>query len=471
MIDLSKINWHYVHTRQRSLWYVHVVFRSFAIQSVKMENIKYWMRHVGAIDNKVVFSKKDWQEMQNRLWNYLKKSPNFLYQQLSHCYKEHKQLIIFLKGVYKIKNYSSYSNKQLSRLIKDFISRMTNFAAYALLPLYVEDKITDEIIKQVNNDELSTILSPVKNSRELDEKISLLKISIKFKNNQNIEKDLEKHIFNYSWLKDTGYYGDYYNGSYYLNRIKRQAKLDPEKSLSKAQNEKNKQKERFNKILGKYKNKKSLIYLIKTINESIYFRSFRSEEFYRSGIYLMNLLKEISKRINIKNYKEIFNFTVFEVISLLEENKKVDQSLLKRRKESFIYITNFSQSTIYEGKESKKIAKKIKFYTINNKIIKGQTAYKGKASGSAVIVNGPDDFKKVKTGNILVASSTQPNYLPVLKKVKAVITEEGGVLSHASIISRELKIPTIIGVKAVTKILKDGDLVEVDAERGIVRKI
>jgi len=66
MIDLSKINWHYVHTRQRSLWYVHVVFRSFAIQSVKMENIKYWMRHVGAIDNKVVFSKKDWQEMQNR---------------------------------------------------------------------------------------------------------------------------------------------------------------------------------------------------------------------------------------------------------------------------------------------------------------------------------------------------------------------------------------------------------------------
>jgi phosphohistidine swiveling domain-containing protein len=74
-------------------------------------------------------------------------------------------------------------------------------------------------------------------------------------------------------------------------------------------------------------------------------------------------------------------------------------------------------------------------------------------------------------GDILVTPSTTPDYVPVLKKVSAIITNEGGVLCHAAIISRELRIPCIIGTNNATKILQSGQMVQVDAEQGIVRVI
>jgi phosphoenolpyruvate synthase/pyruvate phosphate dikinase len=66
-------------------------------------------------------------------------------------------------------------------------------------------------------------------------------------------------------------------------------------------------------------------------------------------------------------------------------------------------------------------------------------------------------------GNILVCPMTLPDYVPAMKKARAIITNEGGITCHAAIISRELKIPCIVGTKIATQVLKDGDRVEVDA--------
>jgi len=64
---------------------------------------------------------------------------------------------------------------------------------------------------------------------------------------------------------------------------------------------------------------------------------------------------------------------------------------------------------------------------------------------------------------------TDPRYVFAMKKAGAIVTDEGGITCHAAIVARELKKPCIIGTKIATKVLKGGDLVEVDAERGIVR--
>ena len=66
---------------------------------------------------------------------------------------------------------------------------------------------------------------------------------------------------------------------------------------------------------------------------------------------------------------------------------------------------------------------------------------------------------------------TRPEFVPLLKQASAIITDEGGITSHAAIVSRELKIPCIIGTKVATKVLKDGDKVEVNANHGVVRII
>lgn len=82
-----------------------------------------------------------------------------------------------------------------------------------------------------------------------------------------------------------------------------------------------------------------------------------------------------------------------------------------------------------------------------------------------------EDIKKFKKRDILISEATNPNLVPAIKKAAAIITDEGGITCHAAIVSRELKIPCIIGTKIVTKVLRDGDRVEVDATAGIVRKI
>jgi pyruvate,water dikinase len=80
-------------------------------------------------------------------------------------------------------------------------------------------------------------------------------------------------------------------------------------------------------------------------------------------------------------------------------------------------------------------------------------------------------MKKMKKGDILISPATNPNLMPAISKAGAMVTDEGGITSHAAIVSRELKIPCIIGTKIATQVLKDGDLVEVDANKGIVRII
>ena len=83
----------------------------------------------------------------------------------------------------------------------------------------------------------------------------------------------------------------------------------------------------------------------------------------------------------------------------------------------------------------------------------------------------PAWVESIKKGDILVSPMTQPNFVSILSKAKGIITDEGGITCHAAIVARELKKPCIIGTGNATEILKDGDLVEVDAERGVVKII
>jgi len=105
------------------------------------------------------------------------------------------------------------------------------------------------------------------------------------------------------------------------------------------------------------------------------------------------------------------------------------------------------------------------------KEIKGNLAFTGKVKAKAQIILSDKDFDKFKDGSVLVTSMTRPEFVPLMKKASAVITDEGGITCHAAIISRELKKPCITGTKNATRILHDGDMVEVDADNGIVKII
>lgn len=66
---------------------------------------------------------------------------------------------------------------------------------------------------------------------------------------------------------------------------------------------------------------------------------------------------------------------------------------------------------------------------------------------------------------------TTPDFVPAMQRAAAIVTDEGGILCHAAIIAREMRKPCVIGTKIATRVFKDGDLIEVDADKGIVRKL
>jgi phosphoenolpyruvate synthase/pyruvate phosphate dikinase len=101
--------------------------------------------------------------------------------------------------------------------------------------------------------------------------------------------------------------------------------------------------------------------------------------------------------------------------------------------------------------------------------LSGQVACKGMVQGRITLVFGRKDLHKMREGDIIVSPSVTPDFMPALHKSKAIITNEGGIISHAAIISRELQKPCIIGTQIAAHVLHDGDLVEVDAYNGVVR--
>ncbi len=100
---------------------------------------------------------------------------------------------------------------------------------------------------------------------------------------------------------------------------------------------------------------------------------------------------------------------------------------------------------------------------------RGLTACLGKATGKVKVLTSAKEIHKIEAGDILVAVMTRPDYVPAMRKAAAIVTDEGGITSHAAIVSRELKIPCIIGTKIATQVLADGDLVEVNANHGVVK--
>src|SRR3989338_1642614 len=103
--------------------------------------------------------------------------------------------------------------------------------------------------------------------------------------------------------------------------------------------------------------------------------------------------------------------------------------------------------------------------------VRGSVACRGIARGKVRLLIRNEDAKRFHEGEILVAPETTPDFVPAFKKARAVVTDRGGITSHAAVVSREFNIPCIIGTSIATQVFKDGDLVEVDAEKGIVRKI
>ena len=103
-------------------------------------------------------------------------------------------------------------------------------------------------------------------------------------------------------------------------------------------------------------------------------------------------------------------------------------------------------------------------------VLKGLPASPGYASGTVKVIRDISELSKVQKGDVLVTTMTTPDMVPAMERAAAIVTDEGGMTCHAAIVSRELGIPAVVGTEKATEVLKDGDVVTVDAYKGLVYK-
>ncbi len=174
----------------------------------------------------------------------------------------------------------------------------------------------------------------------------------------------------------------------------------------------------------------------------------------------------------VTNYAQelILAMTKDEIELYLEKGKLPSKSSLEERFKAAAIVFESGKYQVLTGKDVLELENQIEAKLLQNSQIKGSTAYPGKVVGKVRIIMKADQEKEFNPGDILVSGMTRPEFQHLFEKAGAVVTNAGGILCHAAIVAREMKKPCIVGTEIATKVLKDGDMIEVDADNGIVRK-
>ena len=273
---------------------------------------------------------------------------------------------------------------------------------------------------------------------------------------------------------------DYYQYSYayvqHLSKeqLKREIKeflqhpQEAEKECTQLQSYAKIQKQNINQILQKYKLAQNPLFFFQQLT---YWREHRK----KANLMGVHIWHRILEALEVKTGipKRQLEYLNHDEISLLIEGKMSGKVLKERYEKGIMIHVTRKGYTLFVGKDA--IAKKQecekKMMVDHSEELKGQIACKGIVRGRVRIIAAREDFAKFKEGEVLVAGMTRPEHVPLMKKAVAIITNEGGVTCHAAIVSRELGKPCIIGTKVATEVLRNGEMVEVDAEKGKIRKV
>ena len=411
---------------------------------------------------------KELEKLKKLLINKLETDLNSIWSMCRNWKNDCDGLIQSAGNLKKI-NYSKYSDKELIDLIERVIKKFRRSASYiylsTVLDKYFQDWLNKIINKKIKDtqkriDYFQVLCSPTKSTKLLEAKNDLRKIAeiIKKKDSKKAEDLIKKYTLKFRWLGyDTGIGKD-------LTIEETKSKISSILKQNISEDKNNNHAEIVNKLnLGNADKK-----LLNLMSELIYLRTYRAESNMIAGSDTRPLIEELARRFNT-SYENLTQLTLGEIKNSIS-SKKIDLAEIEKRKNKYGMLMINGKNKIYSGDDVDKIEEKTE---VPEDIaeLKGLVANHGNAQGRVKIVLNNSDFKKVKLGDVLVTKMTNPHFIVVLEKCSGIVTDIGGITSHAAIIARELNKPCIIGTQIATKVFRDGDLIEIDTKNGVVRKL
>jgi len=414
---------------------------------IKMDfNIKKFL----AAGYDLYYSKEDYEEIVNIFYNKISEDSGYL----EFLYKKLDEI-----------SYKTLKEIEDAKDIKKFFSAVSNVTSLgcAMVPL---DEAIEKFLKEKDFDlKITHYIYPKRKAEVILEKIDLLKIKVKSEEN-DVSKDLEEHAKRYGWMNTVNWYLDQFDADYYKNKINKMAFEEAKQELDRLINDSNEEKVK-NFLKGKSEKYVKLLDDLRSLIDA------KMLNWDVVGISNTKLRKLISQDLVLKsiNYNVIVSLTTYEMLDLRSGklSKKDAESLYKERD------NENGRVMIFDGKlrifpVGNLLSKfKIEEQNKNIKEFSGDIAFEGNVQGIARIIFSAKECDLVKEGDILICPMTNPDFMSAANRAKAIVTDEGGMLCHAAIVSRELGIPCIVGTKIATRVLKMGDYIEVDADKGIVR--
>lgn len=412
-----------------------------------------------------------------------KKNPN-ISAKLLKAWREDEQAFedFFWREFPKIK-LAKLSDKELlelwQRYYNLFIKRFTSSSVIDHFALGTDEIISQSLRHEVSqqnknltSSELGEIFSlataPVKQSFINQAEIDLLKIVT-----GRSKEALADYQQRYFWTKNNYVVAQVLTAGHFREDIKawKQSGKDLRQELSKIENTPRRNSERKARLFKKYRLSRLLRSLIKISDDFSWWQDERKKSTYLNIHMGSKILSEIAKR---RHYElDELKYAVAPEVADIIKNGAPNRRALQARRANSVFIVTREGYTAKTGKEAEAIRKiMLGSHKLSDiKDIRGLTASMGRAIGTVKVLKSATEINKVKPGDILVAVMTRPDYVPAMKRAAAIVTNEGGITSHAAIVSRELGIPCLIGTKIATEVFKDGDKVEVNANHGWVRKV
>lgn len=425
-------------------------------------------------------------------------NPEFISSVIKKTIRNYDELINFCEGL-KFIDLSNKNNKDIIELFTTFCLKYKKAQAMYSFPAFTDKVISKLLIgelkklNQTADEELQEYVQilgiPLRQSEYKEGHENFLRIVLRVKQNKElarvfdddiedikdnlirfhpaIDRALDDHVEKFSYIVVHHAFNPP-TKEYYLRQIKKELNKDIDEKLKEIENYVSDVEKQKKDILNKLNVNDKIINYIDYLEEIAYVNDVRKLSHSKSHYLSHCLLREIANRLDISHI-ELKHLTSDEIINTLKHGK-ADLALIESRMKLNVICTFNKKLLFLEGNKAKDlISKTLPQQKKEITEFKGRIASKGKVQGLVKLIIKEHEINKVEKGDILVTSMTNPDMVLVMERAGAIVTDEGGLLCHAAIVSRELNTPCIVGTEIATEVLKDGDLVEVDAEKGVVK--
>jgi len=444
--------------RESNLLWVSLLNKSMSENVDEHYSFKFSFTKHKYVRTKVYISEKEVEEFKKLLAKHDKDL-----RKVIEGYKKDIEKLISFCDKSTTKKYTDISFEEFEEIITTMLPVIgqTMPIAYCI-DQYLQNKVL-KLLKREFGEEaencLRKISIPSKSNLVVIELREVLEVAAKETDIKEKSMDLSRK---YGWFNIRQFVGEPFPPEYYESRIN-ELRDTAKDQLSEYEQQEEILRESSENVISKVKNKE-LIETIRTLQEFIYIRTAKKDSLNYMGLIMKQVIEALNKKLGVDN---AFLLTYWEIEDALKNNKKVDNQIFLNRKKGFNSL--FDKKLTILDWEDTSLEEEIDIASSNE--VKGMVAFKGNIKGKVIVINNREELSKMEKGAILVTPLTTPNFISAVEKCSGIVTDEGGLTCHAAIISREMKKPCIIGTKYATKIFKDNDIIELDTEKGVVRKI